>query len=79
MLAGQDYEGVVDMPIHFPNGSEYVRITVNITDDDLTEGAEQFTGVLTINNPTNTTQSFNTSIIIEILDNDSTYNGVYTV
>ena len=79
MLAGRDYEGVIDMPVHFPNGSEYVRIPVNITDDDLTEGVEQFIGVLTITNRTDPTQSFNTSIIIEILDNDSTYNKDDTV
>ena len=73
MLAGQDYEGVVDMQIHFPNGSEYVRISVNITDDDLTEGVEQFIGLLSVSNQADPTLSFNTSVIVEILDNDSTY------
>ena len=71
IIAGQDFEGVTDMPIYFLNGSDYIIITVNITDDNLTEGVEQFTGVLTINNQANSTQNFNTSITIEILDNDS--------
>ena len=74
VYAGEDYEGAVDMPVHFVNGSEFVVITVNIVDDNLTEGVESFTGVLTVTDPADPALSFNTSISVEILDNDGEFS-----
>ena len=61
------------MPVHFVNGNDFVVITMNIMDDNLTEGVESFTGVLTVTDPTDPTQNFDTSITIEILDNDGKF------
>ena len=62
------------MPIYFLNESNLICVTINISDDNLTEGLEQFLGELTVTYISNQTQSFNTSIIIDILDDD----GVFT-
>ena len=68
------------MPVHFVNGSDFVVITINIMDDDLTEGVESFTGMLTVTDPTDPTLNFKTSITVEILDNDGdfiTYSDLF--
>ena len=72
LQADEDFERV-DMPVHFVNDSDFVVIAVNIVDDDLTEGVEMFSVVLTVSDPADPTQDFNSSIIIQILDNDSTF------
>ena len=68
------------MPVNFVDGSDFVVITVNIVDDNLTEGVETFGGVLTVTDPADPTLSFNTSITVEILDNDGdfiTYSDLF--
>ena len=72
LQADEDFERV-DMPVHFVNDSDFVVIMVNIVDDDLTEGVEMFNVVLTVSDPADPTQDFNSSIIIQILDNDGRF------
>ena len=62
------------MPVYFVNGSDIVVIMVDIVDDDLTEGVENFTGVLIVSDPANPALNFNTSITVQILDNDGEFS-----
>ena len=62
------------MPIDFVNGIDFVRVTINIADDNLAEGTERFLGELTVTYIANQTQGFNASITIDILDDDGMFH-----
>lgn len=69
-----DYEGVFQKHVQFEGGQSFAVIDILILDDNLTEGAETFSGELVVTGPNQTVPPM---IEIEILDDDSKPNKIW--
>ena len=73
-----DYSPVTGEILNFQTGETVRRITINITDDDFIEGAEQFNITLSIDVPSPGLTIGRPSVMqITITDNDAPAPGKY--